>query len=400
MIKFFCEACEKKIGVPDEFAGKLVRCPRCKHPARVPDPIVEDEVQLSELAPITLEADPDQGPDLFDGLESPAACEAPADELRCQGCNSPIHPDSEFCVQCGRPAPQPPTPPTQALGEPSPRRQERDRAQEPEATLAKRLPFVLVAAFIGAAIGAAVWGAIGYYTEFEFGIIAWGIGALVGLLVTVASKQESVFYGVLAVAFAISGIMAGKLLAVNWSTDKELRIAETQMRDFAEIIAQSDIQMFTFACMQLNEEGEIGDDWYLVVEYYESTIPRDQLRADRRRTAALFAAKLEDELGDMGPMLPAMADMGFDDEEETPEIPPDQLEKVQQAMQLAVARVKGWDQSQRVDMLVEMFIQPFRAVLDSIPYSQRLRDSLSAWDILWCLLALGSAYKLGEGGLI
>jgi len=37
MIKFHCSKCDKKIGVPEEYSGKLVRCPRCKQPARVPE---------------------------------------------------------------------------------------------------------------------------------------------------------------------------------------------------------------------------------------------------------------------------------------------------------------------------------------------------------------------------
>src|SRR5689334_16607355 len=35
MVKFRCEHCRKKIGVPDEFKGKRVRCPQCGQPTRV-----------------------------------------------------------------------------------------------------------------------------------------------------------------------------------------------------------------------------------------------------------------------------------------------------------------------------------------------------------------------------
>ena len=36
MIKFYCAFCKKKIGVPDSFAGKQVKCPKCHLAARVP----------------------------------------------------------------------------------------------------------------------------------------------------------------------------------------------------------------------------------------------------------------------------------------------------------------------------------------------------------------------------
>lgn len=38
MPTFNCGACERRIKVPDAYAGKRVRCPACKEPQRVPDP--------------------------------------------------------------------------------------------------------------------------------------------------------------------------------------------------------------------------------------------------------------------------------------------------------------------------------------------------------------------------
>jgi len=36
MIKFHCSSCRKKLGVPDEYAGRRVRCPKCEEPSVVP----------------------------------------------------------------------------------------------------------------------------------------------------------------------------------------------------------------------------------------------------------------------------------------------------------------------------------------------------------------------------
>lgn len=38
MIKFRCPSCNQKLGVPDEYAGKRVRCTRCKEATQVPQP--------------------------------------------------------------------------------------------------------------------------------------------------------------------------------------------------------------------------------------------------------------------------------------------------------------------------------------------------------------------------
>ncbi len=49
MIKFYCTSCDKKLGVPYEYAGKNVKCPRCKRPIQVPHPEPEvDDVEIIE----------------------------------------------------------------------------------------------------------------------------------------------------------------------------------------------------------------------------------------------------------------------------------------------------------------------------------------------------------------
>ena len=56
MIKFYCGNCEKKIGVPYEYAGKKVRCPRCKEGVAVPQPEPDTH---PEPAAMVIPADPE-----------------------------------------------------------------------------------------------------------------------------------------------------------------------------------------------------------------------------------------------------------------------------------------------------------------------------------------------------
>ncbi len=37
MLKFRCDNCNKKIGVSEDYTGKLVKCPKCGKGVRVPD---------------------------------------------------------------------------------------------------------------------------------------------------------------------------------------------------------------------------------------------------------------------------------------------------------------------------------------------------------------------------
>ena len=123
VIKFDCTRCDKKLGVPDEYAGKRVRCPRCKHPVTVPELEIES---VEEPTPDSLgsedrfESDysPDLKPPQFDfpsrpddQTTPPTAEETPAPEKsaapRCSKCLTVIPDGSEFCITCGHPAPLP-----------------------------------------------------------------------------------------------------------------------------------------------------------------------------------------------------------------------------------------------------------------------------------------------------
>ena len=123
MIKFHCSKCDKKIGVPPEYAGKLIKCPRCKQPARVPELELEPP---EEPTPDYLGSDDLLGSDHASDMEPPKfdfplqpdtqtppapAAQTPAPKKptapRCPKCLTVIPDGSEFCITCGHPAPLP-----------------------------------------------------------------------------------------------------------------------------------------------------------------------------------------------------------------------------------------------------------------------------------------------------
>ncbi len=75
----------------------------------------------------------------------------------------------------------------------------------------------LLGGIIGAAIGGAVWVAVGYYAEAEVGYIAWGIGFLAGLGVRMAADDHEVgtMSGVAAVLGAAGIIVLAKYMVVS-----------------------------------------------------------------------------------------------------------------------------------------------------------------------------------------
>lgn len=77
----------------------------------------------------------------------------------------------------------------------------------------------IVGALIGAVVGAVIWGGVTYYTNYEIGWIAWGVGALVGMGAAWGGARGAMA-GCLCAVIALGAIFAGKMMAVRWVIDK------------------------------------------------------------------------------------------------------------------------------------------------------------------------------------
>lgn len=87
MLQFRCGKCGQKIGVPEAFAGKRVRCPRCQEPARVPreeqfSPPVPEPQPIVETGHEDVSSAFGDGPSISDaaGERSPTPAVARASE--------------------------------------------------------------------------------------------------------------------------------------------------------------------------------------------------------------------------------------------------------------------------------------------------------------------------------
>ncbi|MCD9021219.1 hypothetical protein [Cohnella silvisoli] len=73
---------------------------------------------------------------------------------------------------------------------------------------------IIIGALVSAAAGAIVWALIAYYGDYELGILASGIGALVGITVAyLAKKNVEQQHQTIAVIFGLLGVIAGKYLS-------------------------------------------------------------------------------------------------------------------------------------------------------------------------------------------
>lgn len=75
-------------------------------------------------------------------------------------------------------------------------------------------PVAIVAGLAAGVVGALAWAAIAYYAHVQLGILAWGIGGLVGVAVAVACKGETdSLTGAIAAVIALGAILGGKYMA-------------------------------------------------------------------------------------------------------------------------------------------------------------------------------------------
>lgn len=178
-IKFACDSCGKSLKVPQEAAGRRVKCPKCSAAVTVPDPnaAASDEAGGEE--------------DMFAGIASTAA---------------PI-----------MPLVAPPPPPM----DDAPRKKSSGGGAGAVAVLgaagavggavaANPVLLCIVGSALGAAIGGAIWCAVAFYSHYESGWIAWGVGGLAGLGAVLGARDSGSFQGLVAMGMSVLGIIAGK----------------------------------------------------------------------------------------------------------------------------------------------------------------------------------------------
>jgi len=80
----------------------------------------------------------------------------------------------------------------------------------------------LLAGLVAAIVGGIAWGLVVGWTDYEVGIAAWGVGALVGFAVAgAAGRRRGEDLQVAAVVFALLGILLGKYLAFAFVVREE-----------------------------------------------------------------------------------------------------------------------------------------------------------------------------------
>lgn len=90
----------------------------------------------------------------------------------------------------------------------------------------------LLFAGIATALGTAAWGLLAFYAHRELGILAWGIGGLIGFAI-VRAGGHGTFLAVCGGALALLSIGSGKQMAFRMSVDQEITMLVADMNESA-----------------------------------------------------------------------------------------------------------------------------------------------------------------------
>jgi len=109
----------------------------------------------------------------------------------------------------------------------------------------------IIGGSIGGLIGAAVWAAITYFTEYQLGLLAIGVGFLVGYGVRKLGKGIDKIFGVAGGIIALVSIVLGNFLASIGFLAKILEVGYLDMLITFNYALTFELMKETFAVMDL-----------------------------------------------------------------------------------------------------------------------------------------------------
>jgi hypothetical protein len=105
----------------------------------------------------------------------------------------------------------------------------------------------LIGGGIAMLVSAIVWGAVTYFTEYQIGWIAVGVGFLVGTAVRFFGKGRSAIFGIISAALALLGCVLGNLMFYSGVIARENEISFFEVFFFLLVNPSALFEVFTLA---------------------------------------------------------------------------------------------------------------------------------------------------------
>lgn len=105
----------------------------------------------------------------------------------------------------------------------------------------------LIGGGIAMLVGAVVWGAVTYFTEYQIGWMAIGIGFLVGIAVKFFGRGKSMIFGISSALLALIGCVLGNLLFYSGAIAREESAPFLEVLFFFLTTPAAMIELFSIA---------------------------------------------------------------------------------------------------------------------------------------------------------
>lgn len=213
----------------------------------------------------------------------------------------------------------------------------------------------IIAGLIGGVIGAAAWALIAWFTGWELGLLAWGIGGLVGVCVRKAAAEETgVPPALAAMLIAVLSVLAGKYTAHSMMFH----------------------QHYSPQALAAVSYDPVADEEFLISELADEIIEAEEAAG---RTIE----------------MPATAD--FDNDTYIDDYPPEIWRRAKKQWDDLDPQGRAEYAQARADEL-RRIIQSSGGMFSSGSLAlHTFKYSFGLWDLLWFGLAAFTAWKLGYG---
>jgi hypothetical protein len=231
MIKFRCPNCQQKLGVPDKYAGRRVRCNKCSQPCDVPQPAVEAQAPQPEAQPQTENASEGIGAenmDFFSGLEGMEVQEDQRQEaIRAAGRDRSA---KKTQTSASAPKPEATKKAKRAAREKSGRTPIGDMVPD-----FLRFPLSIVAGLAGIAIMIGIWIASARAASMALGFFALLVPVAGAGGLRIFAVERTFLLGLLGLMIGIGGIIGGK-----WAIAKHVVIPLCEKASTEECLVEMD----------------------------------------------------------------------------------------------------------------------------------------------------------------
>ena len=105
----------------------------------------------------------------------------------------------------------------------------------------------LIGGVIAMLFGAVMWGAISYFTDYQIGWMAIGVGFLVGIAIKFFGKGKTLIFGLSGAALALIGCLLGNLMFYAGIIAREQGASFLEVLSFLLVTPAATLEVFTIA---------------------------------------------------------------------------------------------------------------------------------------------------------